>query len=165
MAEMTQAAGAAPSATGSAEAGVDETGRWEAVRRRDREADGTFVYAVRTTGVYCRPSCPARPARRENVSFHATPADAERAGFRSCLRCRPGEAPRGEREAQAVAAACRLIEAAEEPPPLAELAAAAGFSPHHFHRMFKRVAGVTPRPTPRRIGPGASPPGCARPRP
>src|SRR3954468_19355199 len=65
--------------------------RWRAVERRDRSADGTFVYAVRTTGVYCRPSCSARRARRENVEFHSTPAEAERAGFRACKRCRPDE--------------------------------------------------------------------------
>ena len=135
-----------PLATGGGEA-TTSAGEacWDAVRRRDRAADGTFVYAVRTTGVYCRPSCPARPARRENVTFHAAPADAERAGFRSCRRCRPGEASHDERQALAVTAACRQIEAAEEPPSLAELAAAAGLSPHHFHRVFRRVAGVTPK--------------------
>ncbi len=139
---MTQAT-RAPLAIGGP-AGADEA-RWAAVTRRDRAADGAFVYAVRTTGVYCRPSCPARLARRENVTFHAAPADAERAGFRPCRRCRPGEASQEERRVLAVTAACRLIEAAEEPPPLTELAAAAGLSPHHFHRMFKRVAGVTPK--------------------
>src|SRR4030081_1936420 len=91
----------------------DET-CWQAVERRDRAADGSFVYAVRTTGVYCRPSCAARLPRRENVTFHATTADAERAGFRPCKRCRPNEAPLAERQADAVAKACRLIEEAEE---------------------------------------------------
>jgi AraC family transcriptional regulator of adaptative response/methylated-DNA-[protein]-cysteine methyltransferase len=119
--------------------------RWDAVQRRDPAADGQFLYAVQTTGVYCRPSCAARPARREHVSFHPTPAAAERAGFRPCKRCRPDLPPRAERDAALVAAACRAIEAAEEAPPLADLAAQAGLSPHHFHRTFKRIAGVTPR--------------------
>ena len=116
-----------------------------AIRARDAGADGRFVYAVATTGVYCRPSCAARPARRENISFHADPATAERAGFRPCKRCRPNEAPRAEREAALVAQACRAIEAAEEVPALETLAASAGLSPFHFHRLFRRIAGVTPR--------------------
>ena len=119
--------------------------RWRAVRARDAGADGSFVYSVATTGVYCHPSCAARPARPENVAFHATPQLAERAGFRACKRCRPNEAPRAAREAALVAAACRAIEAAEEEPTLADLAEAAKLSPHHFHRLFRRVAGVTPK--------------------
>ncbi len=119
--------------------------RMQAVRRRDPGADGTFVYSVATTGVYCHPSCAARPALAENIAFHATRADAERAGFRPCKRCRPDLPPRAAREAALIAAACRRIEAAEEPPPLADLAAAAGLSPHHFHRLFRRIAGVTPK--------------------
>ncbi len=119
--------------------------RWRAVRVRDAAADGSFVYSVATTGVSCRPSCAARPARAENVAFHATPAAAERAGFRACKRCRPDLPPRAERDAAVVAAACRAIEAAQEPPSLADLAGAASLSPHHFHRLFRRVAGVTPK--------------------
>lgn len=119
--------------------------RLAAVRRRDRSADGAFVYAVRTTGVYCRPSCAARPARRENITFHATGAAAEAAGFRPCRRCRPDEAPRAAREAELVARACRIIEAAETPPTLSALAAAAGLSAFHFHRLFRSVVGITPR--------------------
>lgn len=119
--------------------------RWNAVRRRDRAADGTFVYSVRTTGVYCRPSCAARLPRRENVAFHETCADAERAGFRPCKRCRPNEPARADRQAAAVAAACRLIEEAEEVPSLDTLAQAADMSRFHFHRMFKAVTGVTPK--------------------
>ena len=119
--------------------------RWEALRRRDPAADGRFVYAVRSTGVYCRPSCAARPARPENVVFYDTNAEAERAGFRPCKRCRPDGPSQSERRADAVARACRLIEEAEEVPPLEELAAAAGLSPHHFHRIFKQATGVTPR--------------------
>lgn len=117
--------------------------RLEAVRRRDPAADGSFVYSVRTTGVYCRPSCPSRPARAANLAFHASCEAAEAAGFRPCRRCRPNE--QGSRHGPAVAAACRLIENAEEPPPLAELAAQAGLSPHHFHRVFKAATGLTPK--------------------
>ncbi len=121
----------------------DDAARLAAVRARDRAADGRFVYSVLTTGVYCRPSCPARPARAENIAFHATPADAERAGYRPCRRCRPAEdAPR---HAAAVAAACRALDAAEDAVPLATLATGAGLSPFHFHRVFKETTGVTPR--------------------
>ncbi len=119
--------------------------RWDAVQRRDARADGGFFYSVRTTGVYCRPSCAARLARRENVAFHATCADAERAGFRPCKRCRPNEAPLAERQAAAVAQACRMIDAAETPPSLEELASAVGMSRYHFHRVFKASTGVTPK--------------------
>jgi AraC family transcriptional regulator, regulatory protein of adaptative response / methylated-DNA-[protein]-cysteine methyltransferase len=117
--------------------------RWAAVTGRDARADGTFFYSVRTTGVYCRPSCPSRRARRENVAFHASRADAERAGFRACKRCRPDRP--GEPHAEAVARACRLIETAEEMPGLDRLADEAGLSRYHFHRVFKAVTGVTPR--------------------
>jgi AraC family transcriptional regulator, regulatory protein of adaptative response / methylated-DNA-[protein]-cysteine methyltransferase len=119
--------------------------RWAAVMRRDVAADGRFYYSVRTTGVYCRPTCAARLARRENVAFHATCAEAEAAGFRPCKRCRPNEAALAERRAAAVAGACRLIEEAEEAPSLDALAKAAGLSRFHFHRVFKAVTGVTPK--------------------
>ena len=119
--------------------------RWTAVMRRDPAADGVFFYSVRTTGVYCRPSCAARLAKRENVRFHATCADAERAGFRPCKRCRPNEAGLAARNAAAVAAACRLIEQAEEAPSLDRLAKRAGMSRFHFHRVFKAATGVTPK--------------------
>jgi AraC family transcriptional regulator of adaptative response/methylated-DNA-[protein]-cysteine methyltransferase len=122
-----------------------DAGRWRAVQARDPAADGQFLYSVRTTGVYCRPSCAARPARSENVAFHETRVQAEAAGFRPCKRCRPDLPPRAEREAAMVAGACRAIEAAEEAPSLGELARGAGVSPHHFHRLFKRIAGVTPK--------------------
>src|SRR5215510_11151741 len=111
--------------------------RWAAVVARDPEADGTFYYSVQTTGVYCRPSCAARRARRENVRFHATCAEAERAGFRPCQRCRPHEPALAEQRAAAVAQACRLIQAAEDMPNLDTLATAAGMSRYHFHRVFK----------------------------
>ncbi len=126
-------------------AGAQDDRRWHAVVRRDPAADGSFVFSVRTTGVYCRPSCPARPARRENVEFHATCRVAEEAGFRPCKRCRPDEPSRAHRHGDAVRRACRAIEQAEVPPSLAALAKTAGFSPQHFHRLFKSIIGVTPR--------------------
>jgi AraC family transcriptional regulator of adaptative response/methylated-DNA-[protein]-cysteine methyltransferase len=119
--------------------------RWHALERRDGSADGAFYYSVATTGVYCRPSCPSRLARRENVAFHATWEAAESAGFRPCKRCRPNEAALAERQAAAVAKACRLIEESEELPSLEALARTAGISRFHFHRVFKAVAGVTPK--------------------
>jgi AraC family transcriptional regulator of adaptative response/methylated-DNA-[protein]-cysteine methyltransferase len=119
--------------------------RWQAVVRRDPAANGEFYYSVLTTGVYCRPCCAARLARRENVRFHATCADAELAGFRPCKRCRPNEAPLAERQAAAVAIACRAIEEAEQMPSLDDLAKTAGMSRFHFHRVFKSLAGVTPK--------------------
>lgn len=119
--------------------------RFAAVARRDAAYDGRFVYAVKTTGVYCRPSCASRPARRENLSFHDTPEEAERAGFRPCRRCRPDLAAAPDPQAAAVRRACELIRTAEEVPSLGEMAAAAGLSPHHFHRVFKRATGVTPK--------------------
>src|SRR5712692_1607580 len=117
----------------------DRGARWEAVRRRDKAADGAFFYSVRTTGVYCRPSCAARLPRRENVGFHQTCAEAERAGFRPCRRCRPNEPGLAKRQATAVAKTCRRIEAADELPSLDALADAAGMSRFHFHRVFKAV--------------------------
>jgi AraC family transcriptional regulator of adaptative response/methylated-DNA-[protein]-cysteine methyltransferase len=119
--------------------------RWAAVQRRDPDADGIFYYSVRTTGVYCRPSCASRGARRANVAFHASPAEAEDAGFRPCLRCRPDLPPLAERHAQAVAQACRLIETAEAEPDLDTLAQACGMSRFHFHRVFKAQVGLTPK--------------------
>lgn len=118
---------------------------WNAVRARDRDYDGQFYYSVATTGVYCRPSCPARLANRKNVTFHASCTDAEKAGFRPCKRCKPNEPSLHDRYAAKVAEACRLIEEAEEPPKLGELARATGLSTYHFHRVFKAIAGVTPK--------------------
>lgn len=118
---------------------------WTAVEARDARFDGTFYYAVSTTGVYCRPSCASRRAKRENVSFHATIEAAEAAGFRPCKRCKPNEASQHARYAAKVAEACRRIEQADEPPTLDDLARAAGFSAFHFQRIFKAVTGVTPK--------------------
>ncbi len=119
--------------------------RWTAVLARDAAADGRFFYSVRTTGVYCRPSCAARHARPENVAFHDSAADAEQAGFRPCRRCRPDQPPLAAQHAATVAALCRLMEGADTPPSLAALAHHAGLSPFHLHRMFKAVTGLTPR--------------------
>jgi AraC family transcriptional regulator, regulatory protein of adaptative response / methylated-DNA-[protein]-cysteine methyltransferase len=120
---------------------IDEQAAWTAVMSRDRRADGRFVTGVLTTGIYCRPSCAARHPKRANVRFFAAGREAREAGLRPCLRCKPDEVTR---EADAMARAFRLIEQAEAPPSLADLASAAGYSPHHFHRLFKRATGVTP---------------------
>ncbi|MFO7596875.1 MAG: bifunctional transcriptional activator/DNA repair enzyme AdaA, partial [Desulfocurvibacter africanus] len=119
--------------------------RWAAVVARDPQADGAFFYAVRTTGVYCRPSCAARAARPENIVFFTTAAEVEQAGFRPCLRCRPDQPPLQEQHAVLVAELCRLIERSERMPSLAELANHAGLSTYHLHRIFKSVTGVTPK--------------------
>lgn len=119
--------------------------RWPAIVTRDRAMDGHFWYSVRTTGVYCRPSCASRHANPANVAFHDTIADAESAGFRPCKRCAPDQPPLEQQHADLVADACRTITAAETPPTLAALAAAAGLSAHHFHRVFKTVTGLTPK--------------------
>src|SRR5437588_4371280 len=119
--------------------------RWEAVIHRDKNADDAFVYSVKTTGVYCRPSCPGRLARRENVAFHLTPKDAERAGFRACKRCKPNDTSTPGEQAAMVAKACNLIVDAEEPLSLDALAEAIGMSPWHFHRVFKSMTGLTPK--------------------
>jgi AraC family transcriptional regulator of adaptative response/methylated-DNA-[protein]-cysteine methyltransferase len=126
------------------EARIELDPRWQAVVARDATADGSFVFGVRTTGVYCRPSCPSRRANPKNVEFFATPGAAERAGLRPCLRCSPNGGRREAQRAETISRICRLIETAEEPPKLAELAAEAGLSPFHFQRQFKAVTGVTP---------------------
>lgn len=119
--------------------------RWQSVVGRNTSADGTFVYAVKTTGIYCRPSCPSRTAKPKNVSFYATPADAETAGYRACQRCNPNGQSLAEANAVIVAQACRLIEEAEELPKLDDLAASVGMSPFYFHRQFKAITGLTPK--------------------
>ena len=119
--------------------------RWSAVQRRESSADGAFFYSVRTTGVYCRPTCAARLPLRSNVRFHSTAAEAEAAGFRACKRCRPGGPELAARRVAAIAAACRLIEQSETLPRVADLAAAAAMSRFHFQRVFKEVTGLTPQ--------------------
>lgn len=116
--------------------------RWQAVVNRDARFDDQFYYSVRTTGVYCRPSCGARLARPENVAFHATCQAAEEAGFRPCKRCQPDQKPMAQQQADLIATLCRRIEA--EAPAPGELAEAAGLSYHHFHRLFKAHTGLTP---------------------
>jgi AraC family transcriptional regulator of adaptative response/methylated-DNA-[protein]-cysteine methyltransferase len=119
--------------------------RWGAVVARNAGADGTFFYSVRTTGVYCRPSCGARLPRPENVRFHASREEAEGAGFRPCKRCRPDRPSLVEQHAATVTDACRFIESSSRAPTLETLSARAGMSPFHFHRVFKAITGVTPR--------------------
>lgn len=114
---------------------------WAAVLGRDRTADGRFVTGVLSTGIYCRPSCAARHPRRENVRFFADGAAARAAGLRPCLRCRPDEV---SRDVEGVARAIAFIETAEEAPRLDDIAEAAGYAPHHLHRLFKRATGLTP---------------------
>jgi AraC family transcriptional regulator of adaptative response/methylated-DNA-[protein]-cysteine methyltransferase len=120
---------------------IDSDTAWAAFEARDRAYDGRLIVAVRTTGIYCKPSCAARHPKRENIEFHADPASARAAGYRACLRCKPDEVGR---DRVAVAEAVALIEAAEENVGLDELAARVGYAPHHFHRLFKRATGVTP---------------------
>ncbi|QBD74529.1 bifunctional DNA-binding transcriptional regulator/O6-methylguanine-DNA methyltransferase Ada [Ktedonosporobacter rubrisoli] len=119
---------------------------WNAVLKRDRAADGSFVFAVRSTGIYCRPSCPARRPRRENVAFYQLPAEAETAGFRPCKRCHPELAQVPVPQAELIEEICSYIEAhLEAPLHLAELSAHFHLSPYHLQRTFKRVKGISPR--------------------
>ena len=128
----------------AAKAATEADPRWAKVKMRDKASDGGFVYSVSTTGVYCRPSCAARPANPANVRFHATPEAARAAGFRACKRCKP-DLGAAQPHAAKVAEAARRIAASETMPSLASLAAKAGLSPHHFHRVFKTVTGLTPK--------------------
>lgn len=124
---------------------VEHDPRWARVLARDASADGQFVYAVKTTGVYCQPSSPSRLPRPENVEFFDTPADAEAAGYRPSRRAGPDQTTVRAQQAALVAQACRRIEAADAPPTLDALAQEAGLSPYHFHRLFKSVTGLTPK--------------------
>ena len=114
---------------------------WVAFERRDRSWDGRVIGAVRTTGIYCKPSCPARRPKREHVEFFGDAASARAAGYRACLRCRPDDT---SRDREAVAKAVRLIEQSEEVPNLTDLATEVGYAPHHFQRIFTRDVGVSP---------------------
>jgi AraC family transcriptional regulator of adaptative response/methylated-DNA-[protein]-cysteine methyltransferase len=134
---------------GATTTGVDtahwgtEDDRWDAITRRDREADGAFFYAVKTTGVFCRPSCASRQPRRENVAFFTDAAAARAAGFRDCKRCQPGGLPR---ELDIVNRACAVLDAdPQQRLTLAQLSDAVHVSPFHLQRLFKRVVGVSPR--------------------
>jgi len=124
---------------------LNEEQCWAAVVAHDATQDGSFFYSVRTTGVYCRPGCASRQPLRKNVAFYETREQAEAAGFRACKRCRPNEGSVADRHVAAVARACALIRERDSLPSLAELAAAAGISRYHFHRVFKQIAGTTPR--------------------
>jgi AraC family transcriptional regulator of adaptative response/methylated-DNA-[protein]-cysteine methyltransferase len=120
---------------------LDPDSAWAAFMRRDRSWDGRLIGAVKTTGIYCKPSCPAKRPKRENVEFFASGEEARAAGFRPCLRCKPDELGR---DREAVANAVKLIESAEKTPTLDQLASAVGYAPHHFQRLFKRDLGVSP---------------------
>ena len=117
---------------------------WERLRNRETPEGASFVYGVVTTGIYCRPGCPSRLPRKENTRFFTSAEEAKRVGFRPCLRCQPDGPSLEERQAEAIAKACALIEAAEEKPDFDAVAKAVGMSRHHFHRVFKKTTGVTP---------------------
>src|SRR5262249_51208465 len=124
---------------------ITEDSRWQAVLARDGASDGKFVFAVSSTGVYCRPSCPSKRPRRENVAFYRSPKEAESAGFRECLRCRPGAVAGNPRE-ELVKAICRYIEQhLDEPVTLSQLGKEFRQSPFHLQRTFKSVLGITPK--------------------
>jgi AraC family transcriptional regulator, regulatory protein of adaptative response / methylated-DNA-[protein]-cysteine methyltransferase len=119
--------------------------RWDALKNRDRQADGAFVYAVTTTSIYCRPACASRLPNRANVRFFPTCREAEQAGFRPCKRCQPNAIAPHEAQVQSIAKICKLIEISETSLSLSELAAVAGLSQYHFQRLFKKIVGVTPK--------------------
>jgi AraC family transcriptional regulator, regulatory protein of adaptative response / methylated-DNA-[protein]-cysteine methyltransferase len=124
---------------------LNDAARWNAVAAHDRTADGLFVYAVHSTGVYCRPSCPSRRPRRDRVNFFETPAEARSAGFRPCRRCRPDGTTAPDPWVEKIRRACVYLANVEGHPSLATLAARLGGSPYHFQRNFRRLVGVTPR--------------------
>lgn len=124
---------------------MDSNQRWTAFEARDAGADGNFVVAVTSTGIYCKPSCPARRPKRENVCFYPLPEAAEQAGYRACKRCRPDRAEAADPRVAAIRKAARLIDAAESIPTLPVLGRAVGISPHHLQRLFTEFVGVSPR--------------------
>jgi AraC family transcriptional regulator, regulatory protein of adaptative response / methylated-DNA-[protein]-cysteine methyltransferase len=124
---------------------MDASRLWTAFEARDAAADGRFVVAVTSTGIYCKPSCPARRPKRENVRFYPVPEAAEQAGYRACKRCRPDRAEAADPRLAAIRKAARLIEAAEAIPTLPALGRAVGLSPHHLQRLFTEIVGVSPR--------------------
>ncbi|MGQ5719552.1 bifunctional DNA-binding transcriptional regulator/O6-methylguanine-DNA methyltransferase Ada [Pseudochrobactrum asaccharolyticum] len=120
--------------------------RWQAVLERDPEADGQFVYAISTTGIYCRPTCPSRRPKPEHTQIFDQPHQAEKAGYRPCLRCVPQRLETlQQQQSRLVEEACRLIRDNETAPDLSKLAEHAGFSMSHFHKLFKQVTGITPK--------------------
>src|SRR5262245_21890451 len=123
---------------------VADDPRWARIVARDKTADGHLWYSVSTTGIYCRPSCPSRPANPKNVALHDTLESARATGFRPCKRCNPEGLSLESENAALAAKACRIIEESEEEPSLEELAEAVGRSPSYFHRMFKSTTGLTP---------------------
>ncbi|WP_293776906.1 bifunctional DNA-binding transcriptional regulator/O6-methylguanine-DNA methyltransferase Ada [uncultured Oxalicibacterium sp.] len=133
-----------PSSTERAQQTLADS-RWKQVVARDKTADGQFFYSVASTGVYCRPSCASRLARPEHVAFHVDAHAAERAGFRPCKRCKPDQLPLDELHQKTIITACRQIEATDHMPRLDALAAQAGMSKFHFHRLFKQTMGLTPQ--------------------
>src|SRR5688572_13750125 len=125
---------------------MNEESYWQAVQTRDAGADGMFFYAVRSTGIYCRPTCPSRRPRRDQVLFFQQPDAAEQAGFRPCLRCSPRKANAHEPQVELIQRACDYIaERADDAPTLEEIGQAVGLSPYHLQRTFKRIMGITPR--------------------
>ena len=124
---------------------LNDEARWQAVLERDKNADGLFVYAVSSTGVYCRPACPSRRPRRDRASFFDTPAAARDAGFRACRRCHPDTGAAADPWVEKIRRACVYLRNVEGHPALATLAARLGGSPYHLQRNFKRLVGVTPR--------------------
>ena len=116
--------------------------RWQQVMARDARQDGRFVFAVRTTGIYCRPSCPSRRPRRDSVEFFLYPKEAERKGYRACLRCKPTEV---SAQAHYVTRVRQLLDVAEGILTLAQLSQRVGLSPFHLQRLFKRATGLSPR--------------------
>lgn len=133
-----------PPKNGQREYADDDT-KWRAIVAKDSHADEHFCYSVQSTGIYCLPSCSSRLPLRKNVRFHDSPLSAEKAGFRPCKRCSPNGPTRAHEHAGAVAKACRAIDAAESLPKLATLAKVAGMSSFHFHRVFRKIVGVTPK--------------------
>lgn len=124
---------------------ASDAARYRAFAARDTNAEGHFIIAVKTTGIYCRPNCPARPPKRENIEFFNDIASARKAGYRACLRCKPDEPAQGARIADMVTKACRRLENDETIPSVGELARGAGFSEGRFHRLFKQATGLSPK--------------------